>query len=75
MGTRSYCAKCGGRNFEYAGNWEDGTRFERCFCKDCNEETPVIEKWVDTRSPYERCRDAVYATGNRWAIENFNATH
>ena len=26
-------------------------------------------------SPYERCRNAVYATGNRWAIENFNATH
>jgi len=26
-------------------------------------------------SPYERCRAAVYATGNRWAIENFNATH
>jgi hypothetical protein len=25
--------------------------------------------------PYERCRNAVYATGNRWAIENFNATH
>lgn len=26
-------------------------------------------------SPYERTRAAVYATGNRWAIENFNATH
>lgn len=26
-------------------------------------------------SPYERTRRAVYATGNRWAIENFNATH
>lgn len=26
-------------------------------------------------SPYERTRNAVYATGNRWAIENFNATH
>ena len=25
--------------------------------------------------PYERTRAAVYATGNRWAIENFNATH
>ncbi len=27
------------------------------------------------RTPYERTRAAVYATGNRWAIENFNATH
>ena len=26
-------------------------------------------------TPYERCRNAVYATGNKWAIENFNATH
>lgn len=26
-------------------------------------------------TPYERCRNAVYATGNVWAIENFNATH
>jgi hypothetical protein len=24
---------------------------------------------------YERTRAAVYATGNKWAIENFNATH
>lgn len=26
-------------------------------------------------TPYERTRAAVYATGNKWAIENFNATH
>ena len=26
-------------------------------------------------SPYERTRAMVYATGNKWAIENFNATH
>ena len=26
-------------------------------------------------TPYERTRRAVYATGNKWAIENFNATH
>ena len=26
-------------------------------------------------SPYERARAAVYATGNKWAIENFHATH
>jgi len=24
---------------------------------------------------YERTKNAVYATGNKWAIENFNATH
>ena len=26
-------------------------------------------------TPQERTRRAVYATGNRWAIENFEATH
>jgi len=26
-------------------------------------------------TPFERTRNAVYATGNKWAIENFNATH
>ena len=26
-------------------------------------------------NPYTRTRNAVYATGNKWAIENFNATH
>lgn len=25
--------------------------------------------------PYERTRASVYATGNKWAIENFEATH
>lgn len=26
-------------------------------------------------SAYERTKSQVYATGNRWAIENFHATH
>lgn len=26
-------------------------------------------------SPYERAKAQVHATGNRWAIENFEATH
>ena len=28
-----------------------------------------------TGTPFERQRAAVYATGNKWAIENWNATH
>lgn len=28
-----------------------------------------------TETPYERTRRMVYATGNKWAIENFEATH
>ncbi len=26
-------------------------------------------------TPYERTKRQVYATNNKWAIENFNATH
>lgn len=26
-------------------------------------------------TPYEKTRAQVYATGNKWAIENFEATH
>lgn len=26
-------------------------------------------------NPYQRTKAQVYATGNKWAIENFNATH
>ena len=26
-------------------------------------------------TPYERTKREVYATGNKWAIENFHATH
>jgi len=69
MRVVSMCAECHGNNFEFI----DGSHFERCFCRDCGKETNVLEKYVE--SPYERRRNAVYATGNRWAIENWNATH
>ena len=65
----AFCVKCGGHNFDYI----DGTHFARGFCHDCNEEVAIKEKAVYT--PYERTRAAVYATGNKWAIENFHATH
>lgn len=41
---------------------------------DVQEEKKATENMFRL-SPYERIRSAVYATGNRWAIENFNATH
>lgn len=43
-----------------------------------NEEEPEVdveESHTRPMTSYERCRNAVYATGNRWAIENFHATH
>ena len=39
------------------------------------------ERWTEHEpkgrklTPQERTRAAVYATGNKWAIENFEATH
>ena len=40
-----------------------------CGMKEALAATPRRE------SPAERTRQAVYATGNEWAIENFEATH
>ena len=28
-----------------------------------------------TTDPYQRTKAAVYSSGNKWAIENFEATH
>lgn len=37
------------------------------------EALAAIPRWRE--SPAERTKRAVYATGNKWAIENFEATH
>ena len=34
-----------------------------------------IATYLEKFGPAERTRQAVYATGNKWAIENFEATH
>lgn len=60
------CANCGSKDIEYLGQ-------NRCYCNNCKKECDSRDKYIE--SPYERARNAVYATGNRWAIENFNATH
>lgn len=60
------CGECRSRDIDYIGRG-------RCYCNDCKTETHSTDLCV--LSPYERTRAAVYATGNRWAIENFNATH
>ena len=43
-------------------------------CPDCGmmEALAAMPKWWE--GPAERTRRAVLATGNRWAIEDFNAT-
>ena len=66
MRMKTVCAHCGSSNIEYIGN-------NRCHCRKCNEERDTKDLGIET--PYERTRHAVYATGNKWAIENFEATH
>lgn len=39
----------------------------------CCDYEPSMEQRRMT--PYERTKAQVYATGNKWAIENFHATH
>lgn len=43
------------------------------FGVEINEEPPI--KRYTRSTPFERQEAAVYATGNKWAIENWNATH
>lgn len=71
MRMKSVCAKCGSSNIEYLGKDELG--IEMCYCNKCESKQESKEVFIET--PYERTRRQVYATGNRWAIENFNATH
>lgn len=44
-----------------------------CGMKEAIESIPKMNERKPT--PQERTRMAVEATGNRWAMENFNATH
>jgi len=65
------CTNCGSFNLVIIASGD-------YLCDDCGQ---VVENYERRTvkpmkmSPYERTRAAVYATGNKWAIENFNATH
>lgn len=50
-------------------------QIESIKCDEPERKVKAKESYTRPLTPYERCRNAVYATGNRWAIENFNATH
>ena len=56
---------------------EDCMNYDVCEDEDKGTICEAFEKCPKRRkmSPYERTKAAVYATGNKWAIENFNATH
>lgn len=48
---------------------------ETKICDECGTMEALESLPQGVLSPQERTRIAVAATGNRWAMENFNATH
>ena len=70
-----FCAECGSTDCDIIhdadGRWYKPDEIR--FCNNCKKQVEIKTRYI--QSPYERTRAAVYATGNRWAIENFNATH
>lgn len=67
------CPKCG-RKFErlLALSREDN---KTMICDECGTMEALESLPEGILSPQERTRAVVMATGNKWAIENFNATH
>lgn len=71
MSAKVVCGTCRSEKIDRLGGF-------RCFCHICNMEQGIeilSEKKQRKLSPQERTRQAVYATGNKSAIENFEATH
>lgn len=66
------CSICGKPIEGYGNNPIPVKPDGRC-CDECNS-TLVIPARI-RQSAYERTKAQVYATGNKWAIENFHATH
>lgn len=67
------CPKCGNEFPRLlAVSREDN---ETMICDDCRIREALDSIPSKHMSPQERVKAAVMATGNKWAIENFNATH
>lgn len=67
------CPKCGGK-FErlLAVSRTDN---KTAICDGCGTMEALDSVPHGVLTPQERTRIAVVATGNKWAMENFNATH
>ena len=79
MKSITICEKCKSTNIKIT---YDLLMNDKCYCYECKCETPTIDKYIDDprernyrESPFERNERRVYATGNKWAIENWKATH
>lgn len=67
------CPKCG-RSFNrlLALSREDN---KTMICDSCGILEALNNLPTNMLTPQERTRNAVAETGNKWAMENFNATH
>lgn len=77
MGWKYICRDCGTDKYDdiiYVGRKATGIddSYHEYQCVKCGSYN-IREEYIP--HPAERRRAAVYATGNRWAIENWNATH
>lgn len=67
------CPKCG-RKFEWLlAVSRDGSR--KKICDECGTMEALDSLPSGILTPQERTKIAVAATGNKWAMENFNAIH
>lgn len=56
---------------------EDVNEASDAIPEECTKAMGTCKKKIkpDRTTPFDRTRAVVYATGNKWAIENFEATH
>lgn len=67
------CPACGRMYTDYPALSHRDNKTE--ICPDCGTREALEDFYEHRPDPRERTRRAVEATGNKWAIENFNATH
>ena len=71
------CPMCGGESERLLALSRKDNK--TMICDTCGQQEAwsafIASRPISRPSHYERTRAQVYATGNRWAIENFEATH
>lgn len=67
------CPHCGKIYDGYPAISRDDNKTE--ICSDCGMKEAINSAQARALSPVARTKAKVYATGNKWAIENFNETH
>lgn len=71
------CCICGKKFVEFGNNPYPVKSEGRC-CDECNTTYVIparLAEFSKKTTPYEKTKREVYATGNKWAIENFHLTH